>query len=45
MLMLFKTPSIFFFTLLTSALSSGILYEGTGKSRMAQGRVNMEDEG
>jgi len=26
------------------SLSSGLSYEGTGKSRMVQGRVNWEDE-
>jgi hypothetical protein len=45
--MLFKTSSVFFLTLLTSeivSLSSGLSYEGTGKGRKAQGRVNREGE-
>ena len=46
--MLFKTSSVFFFTSLTSEKRfpfSGLSYDGTGNSCMAQGRLNRKDEG
>jgi len=45
----FSRPLVFSFSLRwhqqNVSLSSGLSYEGTGKSHMAQGRVNREDEG